>query len=361
MTLAKYSIFDKMIEGIQIVNNDWQYVYVNDTIALQGKYKKEELLGRSMIEKYPGIENTEMFGLIKKCLSEQSPQQMINEFTFPDDTKGYFELRMQPVPEGVLILSLDVTQQKRAEKALIDTNSILKEKINESTLELTAKTKEIEQFTYIASHDLQEPVRTVFNYIEVLKEDYAERLDENALKYLNAMNRAAERMSNLVKALLDYSKLGRNLKLSPAKCLNLIEKAMEDLEPMIRSSGTVINIEQMPELNVYENEMRHVFQNLLSNAIKFCRNGVNPVIHISAEDVGTKWKFVVKDNGIGIAPEFYERIFYVFQRLHSIDKYPGNGIGLAKCKKIIEMHGGEIAVESVQGEGSIFTFTISKL
>jgi PAS domain S-box-containing protein len=361
MTEEKYRIFDHMIEGVQILNFDLIYIYVNDTVETQGKYSKEELLGHSMIEKYPGIETTEMFRSIQQCMKEHITHQMVNEFDFPDGSKGYFELRMQPVPEGVLILSFDITQQKQAEQFLVDTNRVLEEKVQQRTQALTAKNKEMEQFSYIASHDLQEPIRTVTNYIGVLKEDYGELLDGNAMKYLNAMNKAAERMSTLVIALLDYSRLGRNRELCLAECSDLVVHVLADLEHMIRSSGVVIHVGSMPALNVYEAEMRQLFQNLVTNAIKFRRTEVTSQIDISCEDLGTYWKFFVKDNGIGIAPQYYERIFQIFHKLHSSDEYEGSGIGLANCKKIVELHGGEIFVESTLNEGSTFSFTILKM
>jgi PAS domain S-box-containing protein len=360
MASEKYRIFDKMIEGIQIVNSDYQYVYVNDTVAIHGKYGREELLGQKMVEKYPGIETTEMFRFIEKCMNEQIAHQMINEFDFPDGSKGYFELRMQPVPEGILILSFDITKQKQAEQLLLNTNIMLDEKVKQRTSELTAKNKELEQFAYIASHDLQEPLRTVSSYIEVLKEDYSEKLDNTAIGYLNSMNRATERMSTLTNALLDFSQLGSDRKLSFVNCSELIKDVIADLENMIRSSGAILKIGKMPEVNVYETEIRQVFQNLITNAIKFRHKDIKPEINIYSEQIGDKWKFFVADNGIGIEQEHFERIFHIFQRLHLSDKYEGCGIGLANSKKIVELHKGEFFVESILGKGSIFAFTISK-
>lgn len=361
MTTGKYQIFDKMIEGIQIVDSDYKYVYVNDTVVVHGKYSREELLGYTMMEKYPGIESTEMFKNIQMCMNEHTGYQMINEFDFPDGSKGYFELRMQPVPEGILILSFDVTQQKIAEVLLRDTNALLDEKVKQRTLELTMKNKELEQFTYIASHDLQEPLRTIANYIEVLKEDYEGVLDDTAKGYLNSMNLAATRLSNLTKYLLDFSRLGRDRKLAKVNCGSLIKEVLDDLDNVIQSTGTVVKVGEMPLLNIYETEIRQVFQNLLTNAIKFRQKNIPLVIELNCEYMGNKWMFSVKDNGIGIASQHFERIFHIFQRLHSTEDYEGSGIGLANCKKIVELHGGEISVESTLGKGSTFLFTIANL
>jgi len=360
MTSSKYRIFDKIIEGVQIVDNTFRYVYVNDTVTIHGKFTREELLGYTMSEKYPGIEQTEMFSMIRKCMVDEAPVQMLNEFDFPDGSKGYFELRMQKVPEGILIMSFDVSKQKQAEQILQHSNTILDEKVRQRTSQLRAKNNELEQFVYIASHDLQEPLRTIANYIQVIKEDYTGILDEAVIQYLNAANRAAERMSLLTQALLDYSRLGQGQKRSVVSVSNLLKEVMDDLENMIRSTGAVIRIGEMPELNVYPTEMRQIFQNLITNAIKFRKPDTKPEIHITAEHKQKQWIFSVRDNGIGIEKQHYERIFQIFQRLHLNEVYEGSGIGLANCKKIAELHGGAITVESEFGKGSTFIFTISE-
>ena len=218
--------------------------------------------------------------------------------------------------------------------------------------------KELEQFAYIASHDLQEPLRTVSNYMQVFEEDYLELLDDNARKYLHSVNNATKRMSILIKSLLDFSRLGRNTKLTYVDCKTLIDDVIADLDTMIKTSNAVIEVTEMPKLNVYETEIRQVFQNLITNAIKFQKKDTQPKIQISSEKINEKWKFSVSDNGIGIAPVHFERVFDIFQRLHTNEEYEGNGIGLANCKKIVQLHQGEIWVESNPVQGTIFYFTI---
>lgn len=350
-----------MIEGIQIINPKWQYVYVNDTLTEHGKYSRKELIGYTMMEKYPGIENTEVFAHIKNCMVDGHPHQMVNEFDFPNGSKGYFELRMQPVLEGVLVLSFDVTAQMQAEKYLKDTNMMLDEMVKQRTAALELKNKELEQFAYIASHDLQEPLRTVSNYIKVFEEDYTDRLDEEALLYLKSMARANNRMTNLVKSLLDYSRLGRDRKLTRVDVGQLVSEVLSDLQNAVKVSEATFKISILPILNVYETELRQLFQNLVTNALKFRRPGVPLLVEIVAEPVNDSWQFSVRDNGIGIAEEHFERIFQIFQRLHLEDAYEGNGIGLAYCKKIVELHQGWISVTSTLGKGSNFMFTIPNL
>jgi len=360
MAPNKYKIFDKMIEGVQIVNSNWQYVYVNDTVVEHSKYSRKELLGYTMMEKYPGIETTNMFRCLEECMQHGTSHLLVNEFDFPDGTKGYFELRVQSVDEGVLILSIDVTQQKQAEQVLLQNNAMLDEKVKERTAELIAKNKELEQFAYIASHDLQEPLRTVSNYIQIFKEDYSEKLDVTAMGYLDAVNRAMKRMSTLSRALLDFSRLGRNKEIVTIDCNQLLTDVLADLENVVQKTGTVVTNKTLPALTGYETELRQLFQNLISNAIKFRNSDIPPQIHIDVSEKETTWEFRIIDNGIGIEPQYFERIFQIFQRLHTTDKYEGSGIGLANCKKIVELHKGNITLESELHKGSTFIFTISK-
>jgi light-regulated signal transduction histidine kinase (bacteriophytochrome) len=227
--------------------------------------------------------------------------------------------------------------------------------------ELMIANKELEQFAYIASHDLQEPLRTISNYMQVFEEDYLEDLDDNARKYIRSVNDATRRMSVLVHALLDFSRLGRDKKLTFVDSKKLITDVIADLQSVISDTKTTILVDEMPSLNVYEAEMGQLFQNLITNAIKFQKEGNSPVIQIRSEKLIDEWHFSVTDNGIGIAPHHFQRIFDIFQRLHTTDEYRGYGIGLANCKKIIALHQGEIWIESEIGTGSTFHFTIKDL
>ncbi len=227
--------------------------------------------------------------------------------------------------------------------------------------ELMIANKELEQFSYLASHDLQEPLRTVTNYMKVIEEDYSGCLDETARKYLCSVRNATERMRILIKSLLNYSRLGRNSSPVYVDCKKLIEEVISDLDNMIKASDAIIEVDEMPKLNLYEIEMHVLFQNLITNAIKFQKKGNQPKIQIRAEAINNSWKFSISDNGIGIAPVYFERIFDVFQRLHSNEEYEGTGIGLANCKKIVQLHQGEIWVESTPNQKTTFYFTLKNL
>jgi PAS domain S-box-containing protein len=270
-----------------------------------------------------------------------------------DGTEIQVEIGLNPIetPDGPVVLAsiIDITERK------------LQEAIAKKQVALEIRNKELEQFAYLASHDLQEPLRTVSNYVQLLEEDFIDKLNNDAREYLASIDGATKRMSMLVKALLDFSRLGRDKSLAKVDCNKLIQNVVADLQTSIRHANAVVEVAEMPELYIYETEVRQLFQNLISNAIKFQPPGNTPVVRINVRKQGSKRQFTVSDNGIGIAPVHYNRIFDIFQRLHTTDEYDGNGIGLANCKKIVELHDGEIWVESTPGQGSTFCFTINEL
>lgn len=260
---------------------------------------------------------------------------------FPDIVNG--EVR------GFCVHVADITSVKLLEKELIRLKAI------------EAKNKELEQFTYIASHDLQEPLRTISNYISIISKDNKQEMDEQVKKYLSIISQKTDRMSMLIKGLLDYSRIGRKSKLISVDTKKVIDNVISDLGNLIKTTRSIIHIGELPSLYVYETELRQVFQNLINNAIKFKKKNITPEIWIQCIKKDSEWEFSVKDNGIGIDPKHFDRIFNIFQRLNSELDYPGYGIGLAASKKIIEMHGGRIWIESNPGAGSTFHFTISNL
>ena len=224
--------------------------------------------------------------------------------------------------------------------------------------ELARSNAELEQFAYIASHDLQEPLRMVATYTQLLAERYRGRLDENADKFLGYASEGALRMQTLVRDLLAFSRVGRNCAAcAHVDCDALIEEVLLTLGPAIQESGAAVTHGPLPTVWADRSQMIQVLQNLIGNAIKF-RGTEPPVISVHAENTGPQWLFSVSDNGVGIGPEHAESVFVVFQRLHARAEYPGNGIGLAICKKIVEHCGGKIWVESQAGHGSTFKFTL---
>lgn len=252
------------------------------------------------------------------------------------------------------------TALERLEKENREVNNSLERKVRQRTSEMESKNRELEQFAYVASHDLQEPLRTISGFVDLLQKEYRDRLDRNGHIYLDYLSQASDRMKVLIKDLLDYSRIGREKEAMPVDCNQLLDEVLADLGESIRESGANIGVGELPVLRAYPTELKLLFQNLIANAIKFHQPGRCPEISVLATSVDGHWKFVVSDNGIGIEKQFLERIFIIFQRLHNRSQYEGSGIGLAHCKKIVQLHGGIIWAESQPGKGSQFYFTIAK-
>ena len=244
-------------------------------------------------------------------------------------------------------------QEKRVLRLRREAEEDLARKVEE----LARSNAELEQFAYVASHDLQEPLRMVAAYTQLLGERYRGKLDENADKFIGYASEGALRMQTLIQDLLAFSRIGRNgTALGHVDCGAVMDEVLLSLGPAMEETGALVTHTALPVVWADRSQMVQVFQNLIGNAIKF--RGEDPAISVQAEKAGEQWLFSVSDNGIGIAPEYAENIFVVFQRLHARTEYPGNGIGLAICKKIIQRYGGKIWVEPRAGHGSIFKFTM---
>ena len=281
---------------------------------------------------------------------------------------------------GVGIAAVNLTEQKRAEEAM-----------KQSSQELARSNQELEQFAYISAHDLQEPLRQVRAFVGMLKERHADKFDGKAAEYFSYVYDGAARMSELVRGLLEYSRVGSwEARREPIPAQAALETALSNLQASIVESHASITHDELPTVVAEPTQLAQLFQNLIGNAIKFRREGVTPEIHIGVKKgsgfrgqgsgaereiarppvaeppflpeprtlTPDTWLFSVKDNGIGIAPEFYEKVFVIFQRLHGREKYAGTGIGLAICKKIVEQHGGKIWIESKVEQGSTFCFSL---
>lgn len=223
--------------------------------------------------------------------------------------------------------------------------------------ELARSNTDLEQFAYVASHDLQEPLRMVVAYTQLLSERYRGKLDENADKFLGYASEGAMRMQVLIKDLLAFSRVGRNGTSGAVDCNAVVDEVLQALASAIQESSAVVTRAELPAVWADRTQVAQVFQNLIGNALKF-RGKEQPVISVQVEKADQQWLFDVTDNGIGIAPESAENVFVIFQRLHTRADYPGNGIGLAICKKIVERYEGRIWIEPRAGSGTTFKFTL---
>jgi PAS domain S-box-containing protein len=342
-------LLQNMREGIQLIGYDWKYLFVNNSVVAQSKYSNEELLGHTMMEKYPGIENSGLFKVLQRCMNERVPEIMENEFTFPDGSKEWYELSIQPVPEGLFILSMDITQRKIAE-----------EKLKRYAEELKSSNMELERFAYVASHDLQEPLRMISSFLNLLEEKLAGNLDDTGKQYMHFVLDGAERMKSLIQSLLEYSRVGNNKEsFVPTDLNEVMEYIIRLFEENSKKTRAVITVSPMPVITANKTLINLLFTNLVNNALKY-HGDKDPVIEVGYTEQPGDYTFFVKDNGIGIDSKYFDKIFIIFQRLHNRTEYSGTGIGLAICKKIMEIHQGKIWVESQPAKGSTFYFTIPK-
>jgi two-component system, chemotaxis family, sensor kinase Cph1 len=255
----------------------------------------------------------------------------------------------------------DVTELKKAEEALIKARNELELEVQARTEELQKSNAELRQFAYVASHDLQEPLRMVISYLTLLEDHYQDKLDEDGSEFIHYAVDGGKRMKALIDDLLAYSRIenkGRNF--APVNMNEVMENVVDGLTISMQENGASIILDTMPTIWADESQMLQLMQNLVSNAIKF-HGPDRPVVHVSATEQERGWTFSVRDNGIGLSMEYSERIFQMFQRLHSRDRFPGSGVGLAIVKKVVERQGGKIWVESEEGKGATFFFTVPKV
>ena len=345
-------------EGIFGLDMQGKHTFVNPAAAQMLGYTVNELIGRhshtlwhyrkSDGSSYP-VEECPIYAAYKDGSVHHKDDEV---FWRKDGTCFPVAYTSTPIIEdgnivGAVVTFRDIRERKQAE-----------EELNKLSDELARSNADLQQFAYTASHDLQEPIMVVAGFVKLLAKRYKGKLDEKADEFIEHAIDGTERMQVLIKDLLDYSRVGSTDKsFTPTDCLSVLDKAVFNLQIAIKESGAVITHDDLPTVTADSSQLARLFQNLISNAIKFCGKEA-PKIHISAKQKEDEWIFSIKDNGIGIDPKFSEQIFVMFQRLHTKKEYPGTGIGLATCKKIIERHGGRIWVESEPGKGSTFFFVI---
>jgi PAS domain S-box-containing protein len=344
-------------DAMVVVNQKGDIVLLNVQAEKQFGYHRDELVGQRMKNIIPAGFAERLIADALRSTEDALAQQIGTGIEITgrrkDGTEFPIEIMLSPLEsaEGVLVTAAirDITTRKVAEAHLLY-----------KVEELNRSNEELGQFAYIASHDLQEPLRMVASYTQLLARRYKGRLDSDADEFITFAVDGANRMQRLIQDLLAYSRVGTKGKdLLVTSSEEALQRAILNLRGAIADSGAIVTHDPLPAVMADETQLVQLFQNLIGNAIKYQNPGV-PRIHISAiKNGGGKWTFSVRDNGLGIDPQYFERIFVMFQRLHKREEFAGTGIGLAICKKIVERHGGEISVQSQPGKGSTFSFALA--
>ncbi|MFZ4679518.1 MAG: PAS domain S-box protein [Flavobacterium sp.] len=344
--------------GIVIIENDWSVTFWNPQAEKIFGWKSDEVMGNNLsLIIFPKIEKVkyDIRDYFKKNKG-QSENKKNFEFTAITKEKNEITIELTIVnaddnkisPKFIVFIN-DVTERKSREREIQFQNDML-----------IKQNKELEQFNFVTSHDLQEPLTSLIGYSNMLKEDYFDKLDDEGKLFLDFISNSAIRMRSLISGLLEYNRIYKNKETDIYDFNELISEVIDDLHSSILNRRAIITYDNLPTIKCYPVFCRQLLQNLISNAIKFSKKSTRSKINISAKETREKWIFSVKDNGIGIEEKYFEQIFIIFRRINNKDDYQGNGIGLAHCKKIVEIHNGEIWVNSTPNVGSTFYFTINK-
>ena len=343
-------------DAMVVVNQVGEIVLLNVQVEKQFGYRRDELLGQKVKNIIPEGFAERLIADGTRTAAEALAQQIGTGIELigrrKDGSEFPIEIMLSPLesPEGILVTAAirNITERKRAEQHLVKT-----------VAELNRSNDELQQFAYVASHDLQEPLRMVASYTQLLAERYKGRLDSDADEFIAYAVDGSNRMQVLIQDLLAYSRAGTNGKaLRKISSDNALTEALANLRATIQESGAVVTHDSLPLITTDGTQLAQIFQNLVGNAIKY-RSAAVPNVHISAvKNGGNEWIFSVRDNGLGIDPQYFDRIFVLFQRLHGQTEFKGTGIGLAICKKMLERLGGRIWVESQPEKGSTFHFAL---
>jgi PAS domain S-box-containing protein len=356
-TEAKYrGLLEAAPDAMVVVNQDGEIILLNAQAEKQFGYRRDELVGQKVKSIIPEGFAERLLSDGLRSVDDALAQQIGTGIELTGrrkDGSGFpIEIMLSPLEsaEGILVTAAirDITERKRSEEHLV-----------KAVDELKRSNDELQQFAYVASHDLQEPLRMVASYTQLLAQRYKGRLDSDADEFIAFAVDGSNRMQGLIKDLLAYSRAGANGKaLREIPSENALKEALTNLRATIEESGAVVTHDSLPAIITDDTQLAQVFQNLIGNAIKY-RSAQVPHVHVSATKTdGNEWIFSVRDNGLGIDPQYFERIFILFQRLHGREEFKGTGIGLAICKKTLERLGGRIWVESQPEKGSTFCFAL---
>lgn len=339
---------DTCLEGCQIIGFDWRYLYVNKTVAKQGRKQKKELLGRTMMEAYPGIEKTSFFKVLRHCMEKRIFSTRENEFRFSDGRKGWFELLIEPVPDGILIFSLDITKRKKTEAKLKEMD------------------KEKSEFVSVASHALRTPLGISKWYLEVLrKESFLKNAPSTTKEYIAEIIKNNERLLSLVRNLLSVSRIDEGKMQDTPQFIDvhlLLQEVINALKVLTIKQKITINLvytqPREPQVFIDSLKLQEVIENLVTNAIKY--NKPKGSVIITSVQEKKRLRLSVTDTGIGIAPEDQKKIFDKFFRSEQaiISNTEGSGLGLYVVKSYVNMWGGKVTLQSEEGKGTTIILEI---
>ena len=338
--------------AVAMFDKDMRYTLVSRKWLSDNGVEGQSVIGRSYYDVAPETPEA-MRALHARCLAGSVERREAEKVQRPDGEQDWVRWEMRPWHDnqgevaGVIMFSEVITAQKHAE-----------EQLGQKARDLARSNAELQQFAYISSHDLQEPLRMVTGFLELLQRRYQDRLDDDATEFIGFAVDGARRMKQLINDLLAYSRIGTQERTTNSiSCGGALSVALRNLEMAVSENGAQVTHGHLPRVAADTTQLTQLFQNLIGNAIKY-RGPDPPRIHIEAVAADDELVFSVKDNGLGIEPQYHDRIFNVFERLHTRDEYPGTGIGLAICKKILDYHGGRIWLESEPGNGSTFFFSL---
>lgn len=347
-------ILESIGDGFFAVDKNWVITYWNSMAEKVLGKSREIMLNSNLWNVFNESVNSKSYHNYHQAVETG---KAVHFEDFYDPLQKWYEISAYPSATGLSVYFKDITERKLSDQRLMELNESLKRQ----TKELTASNAELEQFAYVASHDLQEPLRMVTGFLSQIERKYNDKLDEKGLQYINFAVDGAKRMRQIILDLLEFSRVGSMAEnIDDVEVDRLIKGILAFYHKRIEAGKATVLFADMPVVRTYKAPLRQVFQNLISNSLKYHDQKTNVHIEIKYEETEEYWQFSVADNGIGIEPQYFDKIFVIFQRLHHKDQYSGTGMGLAITKKIVENLGGKIWVESVYGQGTTFYFTIKK-
>lgn len=350
----KNRILESIDDGFFTVDRYWIVTYWNRRAEKIFGIPRKDILGKNLWDLFDETVNSNIYNFFHDAILNQKKVEIEEYFA---GIEAWLEIVAYPTNDGLSVYFKDINERKLNEQRMNELNLSLKKQ----TKELAISNAELEQFAFVASHDLQEPLRMITSFLNQIEKKYSELLDDKGKQYIQFATDGAHRMRQIILDLLEFSKIGSMERIRNQVDLNeVMNKILNSYKKLIDEKKTTITWDPLPEIIASDTQMHQLFQNLISNAIKYQKDENQSVVHIAYKELDSHWAFSVEDNGIGIDSEYRHRIFEIFQRLHGNNEYSGTGIGLAICRKIVEEHNGEIWFESELGEGSIFYFTIKK-